>query len=94
MSRLFERNTAWCRSLTGERACENHANARRKALAVASGERARLRTDAAVREAALRIQNTRCGTTRFTTPLGGTADLGQDAVAERFFGQAGSQRTV
>lgn len=66
MSRLFERNTAWCRSLTGERACENHANARRKALAVASGERARLRTDAAVREAALRIQNTRCGTTRFS----------------------------
>ena len=30
----------------------------------------------------------------WTTPLGGTADLGQDAVAERFFGQAGSQRTV
>ena len=69
MSRLFERNTAWCRSLTGERACENHANARRKALAVASGERARLRTDAAVREAALRIQNTRCGTTRFSRRL-------------------------
>lgn len=38
MSRLFERNTAWCLSLTGERARENHANARRKALAVASGE--------------------------------------------------------
>ena len=27
-------------------------------------------------------------------PLGGTADLGQDAVSERFFGQAVSQRTV
>ena len=27
-------------------------------------------------------------------PLGGTADMGQDAVSERFFGQAASQRTV
>ena len=27
-------------------------------------------------------------------PLGGTADMGQDAVSERFFGHAGSQRTV
>ena len=27
-------------------------------------------------------------------PLGGTADMGQDAVSERFFGRAGSQRTV
>ena len=38
-------------------------------MAVASGEGARLRTDAAVREAALRIQNTRCGTTRFSRRL-------------------------